>query len=92
MTSVLRVMVVVMVVAILTTTVISHPTWIGDIANKEEDGEVRLMPVMMVAVPHLRSAHHTQPRPDQAHKRNSELLNTLLGSQDLGNMRNAGRR
>ncbi|XP_063877584.1 uncharacterized protein LOC135109811 [Scylla paramamosain] len=91
MRSMVRVVVVVLAMAALATTVLAHPAWISDIASREEDGEVRVVPVMMVALPH-RPPHYAPPRPDQVHKRNSELLNTLLGSQDLGNMRNAGRR
>ncbi|MPC33624.1 hypothetical protein E2C01_026979 [Portunus trituberculatus] len=91
MRSAVHVVVVVLVMAALTTTVLSYPAWISDIASREEDGEVRVVPVVMVALPH-RPPYHALPRTDQAHKRNAELLNTLLGSQDLGNMRNAGRR
>ncbi|XP_050712647.1 uncharacterized protein LOC126996316 isoform X2 [Eriocheir sinensis] len=94
----LRLVVVVVAAALANTSVAAHPAWTSDgpsgavsgrVAHlpDPEEGGMRVVPVLMVALSEPRA-----PRPTAAHKRNSELLNTLLGSQTLSNMRNAGRR
>ncbi|KAG7171838.1 uncharacterized protein LOC121862303 [Homarus americanus] len=64
--------------------VASHPLWV----DEQTEGGEGLVPLVIVPLP----PHHHQAVREPVHKRNSEILNTLLGSQDLSNMRSAGRR
>nr|QBX89066.1 pigment dispersing hormone 3 [Nephrops norvegicus] len=64
--------------------VTSHPLWV----DEQTEGGEGLVPLVFVPL----SPHHHQVVREPVPKRNSEILNTLLGSQDLSNMRSAGRR
>ncbi|XP_037785399.1 uncharacterized protein LOC119581127 [Penaeus monodon] len=69
----------------------AYPTWEARSAVREiKDGSESLVPILVLPLDPQRSQALRVGTRSQ--KRNSEILNTLLGSEALGAMRNAGRR
>ncbi|XP_063590868.1 uncharacterized protein LOC134767723 [Penaeus indicus] len=69
----------------------SQPLWHEQsVEHESQDVEDSLVPIVFLPL-----ASHRPSQPllrSSSQKRNSEILNTLLGSEALGAMRNAGRR
>ncbi|XP_071546898.1 uncharacterized protein [Panulirus ornatus] len=86
-----RVRILLVVLVSVLATAVSHPAWLQDpTAHNQKEGGESMVPLVLLPLP----PRHQQQQlvTDVARKRNAEILNTLLGSQDLGYMRNAGRR